>query len=190
MGIDEITQKRAILFSARMQFAPEVQPVKETAIDKIVEQNLLLADCTKGVTLQEMEKQGALCFSGEVPAISHLDTENSLKRLAESGRLVAHGERGQEKYRLSEPVLNELWETQRLTEGRFTRVVGRLFRNAGESPTAYSVPFLECLCLVFSRLSETYVRLIKGEIETDELLSLPSRPDTFTRRQRHSLPVH
>jgi len=59
MDIDEITQKRALLLSARTRFTPEIQPVRETAIDKIVEQNLLLADCTGGVTLREMEEQGA-----------------------------------------------------------------------------------------------------------------------------------
>jgi len=37
-----VAQKRSILLSARIQFSPETQPIKETAIDKVVEQNLFV----------------------------------------------------------------------------------------------------------------------------------------------------
>jgi hypothetical protein len=173
MNMDEIMQKRAILLSARTRFAPEMQPVRETAIDKIVEQNLLLIDCVEGVALHEMEKNGVACFTGGRPIISRLDTANSIKRLVDSGRVVLLGEQSN-KYRLSDQVLEELWETQKLAEGRLTRVTEKLFKNAGERFAIYSTPFLDCLCLVFSQLSESYVRLLKREIEPEKLLSQPN----------------
>lgn len=173
MSTNNIAHKRSVLFSARIRFSPETQPVRDTAIDKIIEQNLLIADYDEGLTLQEIGEQGAVCFAGGTPAISRLDMQKSLERLVESNRVIASREQDQKRYRLSEQALQELWEAQRSTEARFSRVVGRLFKNAEEGFSAYATPFLECLCIVFSRLGETYVRLIKGEVGIDELLRLP-----------------
>jgi len=100
--------------------------------------------------------------------------QRSLERLVELDRVIASGERDQKRYRLSEQALQELWEIQQSTERRFSRVVDGLFKNAEEGSSAYATPFLECLCAIFSRLGETYVRLIKGEVGIDELLRLPS----------------
>jgi len=174
MNASDIARQRSVLFSARMRFSPETQPVRETAIDKILEQNLLVADSDGGLTLQEIEQQGAICFAGGTPAISRLDMQRSLERLIEADRVIMSAEPGQERYRLSEQALQELWEIQRSAEARFARVVSRLFRNAKEGPSAYTTPFLECLCIIFSQLGEAYVRLLKGEIGSDELLRLPN----------------
>ena len=174
MNSNDIAQKRSILFSARIRFSPEIQPVRDTAIDKIIEQNLLVADCERGLTLKEIENQGAVCFAGGTPAISHYDMEKSIGRLVEGNRVIVMGEPNQKRYRLSESAREELWEMQRSTETRFSRVVSKLFKNAEEGFSFYTTPFLDCLCIIFSRLGETYVRLIKGEVGLDELLRLPS----------------
>jgi hypothetical protein len=176
MDANDIARKRSVLFSARIRFSPEVQPVRDTAIDKIIEQNLLVADCEGGLTLKEIEQQGTVCFAAGTPAIIRQDMEASLKRLAEGNRVMVNVKLNQKSYRLSEEAREELWEMQRLTEARFSRVVGKLFKDAEEDPSSYATPFLECLCLIFSRLGETYVRLIKGEVGLDELLRLPSIP--------------
>jgi len=174
MNTGDIARKRSVLFSARIRFSPETQPVRETAIDKILEQNLLVADGDRGLTLQEIEQEGAICFAGGTPAISCLDMQRSLKRLVQSKRVIASGKQDQKRYRLSEQALQELWAIQQYAEARFAQVVSRLFGNAEEGPSAYTTPFLECLCIIFSRLGEAYVRLIKGEVDFDELLRLPS----------------
>jgi hypothetical protein len=174
MNSSDIARKRSVLFSARIRFSPEVQPVRDTAIDKIMEQNLLVADCEGGLTLKKIEQQGTVCFAGGTPAITRHDMEVSLKRLAECNRVIVSVKLNQNKYRLSEEAREELWEMQRLTETRFSRVVGKLFKDAEEEPSSYATPFLECLCLIFSWLGEAYVRLIKGEVGLDELLRLPN----------------
>jgi len=168
----DIAHKRSVLFSARIRFSPETQPVRETAIDRIIEQNLCIAHSKEGLTLQQIENQGAVSFADGIPAISRLDMQNSLKRLADINRVIVTGKPPQERYRLSEQALQELSEMQRLTETRFSRVVGRLFRNTEEA-SLYATPFLECLCIIFSRLGDTYVRLLKGEASHRDLVSLP-----------------
>jgi hypothetical protein len=40
----QLTERRLLLFSTRIRFTPHTQPIRETAIDKILEQNLLLCD--------------------------------------------------------------------------------------------------------------------------------------------------
>ena len=55
-----IARKRSMRLSPRLRFAPQVQPLRETAIDKILEQNLLIADRDDGVIVQELEHAGAL----------------------------------------------------------------------------------------------------------------------------------
>lgn len=174
MNATDIARKRSVLLSARLRFSPKTQPVRDAAIDKIIEQNLLIAHCEEGLTLQQIDEQGTVCFASGAPAISRVDMEKSLSRLVGGGRVVEGRGPDRERYRLSEEALLELWEVQRSTEARLERVVSRLFQNTEEGPSAYATPFLECLCIIFSRLGETYVRMIKGEISHEELVGLPT----------------
>lgn len=81
MNSNDIAIKRSILLSVRMRFSPETQPIKETAIDNIIEQNLLVSDCPEGLTLEEIDKQSIICFACELSAINRIDMEKSLTRL-------------------------------------------------------------------------------------------------------------
>lgn len=174
MTSSDILYKRSILFSAKIRFSPEMQPIRDTAIDKIIEQNLLIADTDEGFTLKEIEKQEALCFAGGAPVIHRADMEKSLTRLVGQNRITIMGEDPyQKRYRLSEQTLKELWEVQRTIESRFSKVVAKLFKNVEEGPLAYAAPFLDCLCFIFSQLGETYVRLLKGDLGPDEFLGQP-----------------
>jgi hypothetical protein len=170
----DIALKRSIVFSARIQFAPEAQPLRETAIDRIMEQNLLLADSEGGITVQEMEEQGALCFEDGTPAIGREDMEKSLRRLKSRGRVRIIGVKTEHHYRLSDTAHQEMMELQRNAEKRLESVVGRLFRNTEEGPLPYRVPFFECLCIIFSRLGEMYVRLIQGQISHQQFVRSPT----------------
>ncbi len=179
MNTGDIAQKRSILLSARIRFSPEAQPIRDTAIDRIIEQNLFITDSGEGLTLQEMEEQGAVCFAGGTPAIRRLDMNKSLNRLVELGRIIPTESGAQSRYRLSEQAFQELEEVQQSTDSRFEKVVERLFRNAEEGSSAYATPFLECLCNIFSQLGEMYVRLIKGEVGRDEFIRSPSLRHTL-----------
>ena len=51
----QMKERRLLLFSTRIRFTPQTQPIRETAIDKILEQNLLLCDTPQSA--REIESQ-------------------------------------------------------------------------------------------------------------------------------------
>lgn len=162
----DIKQKRLLLFSTRIRFMPQTQPIRETAIDKILEQNLLLCDTPQLV--REIETQ-CLDLNGR-PILSRADIEASLQRLSGGSVQVKQGHAL--RYSLTESRKQELWAQQSSAEQRYKKIVDRLFKGASGGPSRYSSPFLESLSLVFSELGEAYVRHIQGEINLTELMRL------------------
>ncbi len=171
-AFEDITRKRSMLLTARMRFSPQIQPVKETATDKIIEQILFVVTPTeKGLSVEEIQE----IFSSESGgyAISSSDVGNSCKRLGRKQRIVPQRKGELKLYRLSEKASRELGETQHRTEVSFNSVVNRLFKNAKEGASAFRAPFLKLLCIIFSQLAEEYVCVMKGDIKGDEFLSFP-----------------
>jgi len=124
---------------------------------------LLLADTEGGLTLQEIERQGAISFSGGMPVFSHRDLRAALARLVTSKRIVETEDHEEKRYAWRSRAYDELWEMQRSSERRVSSVVYRLFGNA-RWLLAYTASFMECLSIIFSQLGEAYVRLLKGDI--------------------------
>ena len=170
-AFEDIARKRSTLLTARMRFSPQIQPVREAATDRIIEQILFVTHGEKGLSLEEIQE----IFSSESGgyAISSSDVRNSCKRLVRKQRIVPQQKGELELYRLSEKASRELGDTQHQTEARFNSVVDRLFKNAKEGTPAFRAPFLKLLCILFSQLAEEYVRVIKGDIKGDEFLSFP-----------------
>ncbi|MBA7610786.1 hypothetical protein ES703_17999 [subsurface metagenome] len=171
-AFEDIARKRSILLTARMRFSPQIQPVKEAATDKIIEQILFFVTPTeKGLSVEEIQD----IFSSESGgyAITSSDLENSCKRLVTKLRIVSEQKGELKLHRLSQKASRELGETQHRTEVRFNSVVNRLFKNAKEGASAFRAPFLKLLCIIFSQLAEEYVSVIKGDIKGDEFLSFP-----------------
>lgn len=179
MNSNDIAIKRSILLSVRMRFSIETQPIKEAAIDNIIEQNLLVSDCLEGLALEEIEKQGSICFACELPVISRIDMEKSLERLVRVKRVDEEKEKDLKRYKLSEQAKKELLIDQKSAESRFKRVVNSLFKDTDEGASFYEQAFLECLSIIFSRLGEAYVHHLKREIGIDDLLNLPSITQTL-----------
>jgi len=173
MLVSNIAEKRSILFSSRIRFSPKTQPVIETAIDKIIEQTLLVNEKEEGLAISEIEKQETICFKGSEPKIHFLDIQRALIRLIDKKRIEVSGIRGQERYKLSKNAEAELLIVQKAAEQKFSKVVKKLFRNAKKGYFDYHAPFIEGLCRIFSKLGENYVRLMKGDVTVNELLGLP-----------------
>lgn len=167
--IEDITRKRSILLTTRLQFSPELQPIKESGIDKVIEQILFASATEKGLIAQEIQDVLS-CETGGY-AVSARDVEDSLKRLVRTQRIMPDSDGSHKSYRLSEEARRELGDIQRQAEARFGSVVSRLFRNAREGPSTYKTPFLEFLCIIFSRFGEECVRVIRGDIKEDDFLS-------------------
>jgi len=170
-AFEDIGRKRSMLLTAAMRFSPQVQPVKETASDKIIEQILFVSTTGKGLSLEEIREIFSSGSGGY--AISLSDMQNSLKRLHQKQRIVSVRTGGLELYRLSDEASRDLGEMLHEAEARFNSVVDRLFKNAKGGTSAYRAPFWKVLSIIFSQLGEEYVRVIKGDIKGDEFLSVP-----------------
>jgi len=180
--IEAIIRKRCILQTTRIRFSPEVQPVKEAAMDKVIEQILSSADRKEGICLRDMEE---IFVSGSgVDTISVSIMQASLRRLIAKGRVMLTQEGEPKRYRLTKEARNELRNIRQQAQRHFSSVVGKLFRNAKGGVSIYSEPFLGFLCIIFSQLGEEYVRVITGDIRKENFLSSPSFPSALEKIEK------
>ena len=118
-----IEEKRSFLFSTRIRFSPQLQPVRETAIDKIMEQNLLLAD--GGLSFNRIVEQVASLR--DVAIINARDVKDSPGRLLAHGRIVPVETTDDGGcFALVDTVRVQLWQIQQEAENRFS---SRLLKN-------------------------------------------------------------
>jgi hypothetical protein len=169
----DLAHKRAVLFSARVQFSPEMQPVHQTAIDKLIEQSLFVGHQPNGLTIQQIEGQRAFSIADGMPAISQREAVLSLKRLESQDRVIAQLSHTGTRYRLTDCALSELRATQQSVETRLNRIVGRLFRDAEREADEYADAFLECLCYIFAHLGDNYVHVLQARVQRADWLRTP-----------------
>jgi len=171
--IEDIARKRSILLTTRMRFSPQIQPVKETAIDKIIEQILFVSSSDREIGSKEIQE----VFSSESGyAVNLSDMENSLDRLIRNKRIISKQKGNLQLYELTDEAKCEIKDLQHQAEGRFNSVVSKLFKNTREEVSIYISPFLKFLCIIFSQLGEESVRLLKGDVKVDNCLSSSSIP--------------
>jgi hypothetical protein len=173
----DIQAQRLLLFSTKIRFSPETQPIRDSAINKIVEQTLLLAD--EPSTVVDIQKQGDLCFLNGASALPIRDLEAALARLQEEGRVTQVEKGVPATFQLAEPVKTELWHAEAVAESRFKETINKLFKGVPAGKDKYSTAFLECLCRVFARLGEKYVRHLQGELAPKELFCQPDVQRSF-----------
>jgi hypothetical protein len=161
-------KKRSIVFTTRIRFSPEVQPIKQTAIDKILEQNLLFFD--KNMSIDELRREGIVCFKYDFDIITRQDMQESLERLASKGRITVQKDDHENLYKLAESSRKELEREQEDADRLFEKVVNRVFKNAEGYPSIFREPFLKCLSLIFSELAEYYVKVLKAEVTEEQFI--------------------
>src|SRR5581483_3722396 len=176
----DIGSRRQLLYSARMRFSSETQNVREQAVDRIIEQNLALSDPQVGFSIHDIQEKRIVAMPDGTPVLTRAELEAGLKRLTRTGRVTASlGDLP--RYKVTEQVRTELWQMQTACEQRLAAIVGRLFKGAKKGAKSYEKPFLECLCFIFSRLGEAYVRQIRHEITADDLLNQPHVARAFKK---------
>ncbi len=173
----DIQAQRLLLFSTKIRFSPETQPIRDSAINKLIEQTLLLAD--EPITVTEIQKQGALCFLDGASALPIKDLEAALARLEKDGRVVTDQKGVLLRFQLVESVKTELWHAEAVAESRYSETINKLFKGVPGGREKYGTAFLECLCRIFARLGEKYVRHIQGELAPKELFSQPDVQRSF-----------
>jgi len=163
----DIKRKRAILLTTKLRFSPDVQPKKESAIDKIIEQTLPFDKNKIGLTQHEIKN---IIYSESGSHILDNEIKNSITRLIKEERIIS--ERDKENnisYKLSEETYLEIEKMKQQAEDTFNSIVGRLFKNVKEGYKAYFDPFLEFLCIVFSSLGDEYVKILTGAFKKSDL---------------------
>ncbi len=167
--------KKALLISTRMRFAPESQPIKDTAIEKILEQNMLLADQDKGLSFREIEQLFDLYIEKRLSFFGRKTIDKALKRLIQQKRLIlVEGARETlDRYKLTQSALRECEATEKVTLARNEKIIKKLFEKRITDYELYAQPFFDCISIVFSRLGEAYVRLLKSDITLSQLIKSP-----------------
>jgi hypothetical protein len=175
----DVECRRQLLFSARMRFSPETQCIRQQAVDHIIEQNLALSDTDAGLSVLEIQDQRVVAMPDGTAVLTREELQAGLTRLVGVGRVVSTGDPAM--YKVRDYVRAEIWQLQETCEQRLATVVRRLFRGAEKGAATYAKPFMECLCFIFSRLGEAYVRQIRHEITADELLNQPHVARAFKK---------
>ncbi len=167
--------KKALLISTRMRFAPESQPIKDTAIEKILEQNMLLADQDKGLSFREIEQLFDLYIDKRLSFFGRKTIDKALKRLIKQKRLIlVEDAKGVlDRYKLTQSALRECEATEKVTLSRNEKIIKKVFEKRLTEYDLYAQPFFDCIRIVFSRLGEAYVRLLKSDITLSQLIKSP-----------------
>lgn len=165
----DIKRKRAILLTTKLRFSPDVQPKKESAIDKIIEQTLPFDKNKIGLTQHEIKN---IIYSESGSHILDNEIKNSITRLIEGERIISERDRENNIfYKLSEATYLEVKKIKQQAENTFNSIVRRLFKNAKEGYKTYFDPFLDFLCIVFSSLGDEYVKILTGAFKKSDLLN-------------------
>jgi hypothetical protein len=170
---DNICRERAMLTHTILCFSPKIQPRKESAIDKIVEQIIATINVPDGVSIQGIQVAFQDACGYTLP--SNVVFE-ALNRLKAGGRIRIS--KDPELYKISDEALKECEDAWKRIRDILNSVINRLFKNTSEDPSLYMEPFLKILCLTFAQLEEGSVRLLRGDLE-DELLFKPILIDSL-----------
>ena len=168
---DDMAVKRLLLAAVRTRFSPQIQKLKEDAMDGIIERILLTAE--RGKYCSAKLVQEIFCeASGFHVALNEI--YGSLQRLSEQSRvekapkevsakkLKVKGEQT-ELFRLNETARAEIEDDEKMAIRRFDAVVKRLFKDAERDSALYGEPFLKFLSAVFFRLASESVKSLLGE---------------------------
>ncbi len=161
-SIAEIQGFRRSLSSMRVRFAPEVQPVKRTALAEIVK-NVLFADGNStGKTVEEV--QTLLATECSMPGLGETELYETLLHLEEAGEVTEHRAETEIRYHLAETVESTIGDLRTQSETQMDEIVESLFANAPNGSATYKEPFIQSVCLIFAALAEESAALVLGEL--------------------------
>lgn len=183
--LEAVAIKRSVLLGARIRFSPSGAIVRQQAIERIIEQNLVSAEGSKGLTENQLRE--LITLGGKMPVLRAFDVKTGLDSLIQSGRVRKITNRGKRRYVLSEEVKQEIQQILSESEERNRNAINALFGTAPGGAERYEKAFLRLLCLVFSKLSEVYVQTIAMRQAPEDLVehkSLSSSIDKVLKSER------
>lgn len=186
INYEEVARKRAILASARLQFSPELQEVREQAIDLCVEHLLFGLDCEEGIGFDDAVRLLTSQFGAASSFVRLGELATSLSRLQARGGVVVLET---DRYRLSASRREDLALTERAAKNRLNSVASVLFPNVGQRFSEYREAFYEVLSIVFSELGQAYVHVLTGRSSKADLNKAASVETAlrYVRKSRKNL---
>lgn len=175
---------RSLILSVRVQFSPQMQSIRDEAIDRIVEQALYISK--DPLNSKQLEAKSTLLFVDNHRVLPPLRIEHSLERLSENGHVLRSEEQhtSSATYQLDEDRRQELSEVEAHSVRCMRDVVSEVFANSTDTPESYREAFFYCLCAIFSRLGGAYVDLLTGKKDGTAFLS-DSDLDTSIRTAKN-----
>jgi hypothetical protein len=179
--VDDMAIKRLLLAAVRTRFSPQIQKLKEDAMDGIVERILITAEKGKHYSAKVVQN----IFSETAGFyIVFNDIYSSLQRLLDEGKVEKSPEevstaklkvKGKQKelFKINDGAREEIEEYERVSFRRFNSVVSSLFKDSDRDSALYDEPFLRFLSVVFFRLASESVRSLLGEASENDVVSYP-----------------
>ncbi len=164
MEHEEIQKKKALLFTTISRLIPTTEVLRKKTLEKLIELTLFSIYPRAG----DAKKIGSLINKECGFVLPPTIVQEILDGLAEGERV----KKDSEKYYLFKEVFEEIEAGQTGAEKRYQSVIKRIFkvRDSGDLEKYY-LPFLEYISLVFSKLADEYVKILKGEISQSDFVS-------------------
>ena len=160
-SIAEIRGFRQSLSSMRVRFAPEIQPVKRTALEEIVKNVLFAHGNSTGKTVEEI--QALLAAECSMPGLGETQLYETLLHLEETGKVLECRADTEIRYYLEDSVASAIGDLRAQSETQLEEIVESLFANAPNGSAPYKEPFIQSVCLIFAELAEESAALVLGE---------------------------
>ncbi len=145
----------------RVRFAPEIQPVKRTALKEIVKNVLFAHGNSTGKTVEEI--QALLAAECSMPGLGETQLYEILLHLEEAGEVLERREDTGIRYYLEDAVASAIGDLRTQSEAQVDEIVESLFANAPNGSAIYKEPFIQSVCLIFAELAEESAALVLGE---------------------------
>lgn len=163
MSNEKINRDR-LIFSFRLQFSPESQPIIETAREKIIERALFIEQ-GKYISPSQIEKIIKSKFPSDITLFSLEEIKSTLEDLQKRERL----KKSQGKYKLSDQVISKINEQEVSSSSLIEGICNKVFEGISE-PKEMVQPFYDCLCEIFAVLGTAYADLINDQTKYQDLL--------------------
>ena len=136
----------------RVRFAPEIQPVKRTALEEIVKNLLFAHGNSTGKTVEEI--QALLAAECSMPGLGETQLYETLLYLEEAGKVLERRVDTEIRYCLEDAVATAIGDLRAQSETQLEEIVESLFANAPNGSAPYKEPFIQSVCLIFAELAE------------------------------------
>lgn len=177
--VNDIAVKRLLLAAVRTRFSPQIQKLKEDAMDGIVERILMTAEegqYSSAKAVQDIFSKTAgfhVAFKDIYSCLQRLLVKSRVEKASEEVSTAKLRVKGKQKelFRLNDNARKEIAEYEKESNRRFNSVVDRLFKDSERDAALYGEQFLKFLSVIFSRLAGESVKSLLGEADEEDVVS-------------------